>query len=200
MEVTIIKALFGREHLKFGSLKEWESTLLYEVSLLGSFGFAHMWRISKSIQQRCFTQHFDESATDEERFVAVAKKENLVTLQMRRKRFVDLYNRGKSDADQMEVAALDVDRISSYKESVNTSEFAPVIVIWVLRLTIGLQAYMYHSIIGQFHLSWILMSFIFSNKVTLWISTLIMVPLYTFEFIIVYGGQLRVVKDVSVFK
>jgi hypothetical protein len=119
---------------------------------------------------------------------------------MRIKRFVDLYNRGKSDADQMEVAALDVDRISSYKESVNTSEFAPVIVIWVLRLTIGLQAYMYHSIIGQFHLSWILMSFIFSNKVTLWISTLIMVPLYTFEFIIVYGGQLRVVKDVSVFK
>jgi hypothetical protein len=59
---------------------------------------------------------------------------------------------------------------------------------------------MYHSIIGQFHLSWILMSFIFSNKVTLWISTLIMVPLYTFEFIIVYGCQLRVVKDVSVFK
>jgi hypothetical protein len=137
VEVTIIKALFGHEHLKFGTLKEWEWTLLYEVSLLGSFGFAHMWRISKSIQQRCFTQHFDEFATDEERFVAVAKKENLVTLRMRMKRFVDLYNRGKTDAEKME-AALDVDRISSYKESFITSEFAPVIVIWILRFTIGL--------------------------------------------------------------
>lgn len=48
--MTIVKALFGHDHLKFGTLKEWELTLLYEVSLLGSFFFAHMWRIAKSIQ------------------------------------------------------------------------------------------------------------------------------------------------------
>lgn len=59
---------------------------------------------------------------------------------------------------------------------------------------------MYHSLIGQFHLSWILLSFIFSNTTTLWISTFFMVPIYTLEFIIVYGCQLRVIKDIGVFK
>lgn len=38
----------------------------------------------------------------------------------------------------MEATAVDVDRLSSVKDTFNTSQFAPVIVIWILRFTIGL--------------------------------------------------------------
>jgi len=200
IQVQILKALFGHEHLKFGTFKEWRWTILYEISLLGSFFFANSWKISKAIQQRSFTQHFEESATDDERFEAVAKKENLITLKLRRRRFVDIYNRGKAEADQMETGKLDVDSLSAYKDGFESSSYAPVIIVWALRFAIGLQAYMYHSLIGQVHLTWILLSFIFSIQTTLWLSTIFMVPIYTIEFVIVYGCQLRVIQDVSVFK
>lgn len=198
-EVTVIKAFFGHSYVKFGSAREGAKTVLYEFSLLGCFFFAHVWKATKAAQCKMLTQHFEESATDQERFEATTKKENLITFKMRLSGFVREYNKGKEEPNRLTEKGLERDILSSYKDGFSSS-FGPVLVIWLLRFTLGFQAYLYHNLIGLLHLTWILLSFIFSAKATLLLSAVFMVPFYTFEFIMVYGGQLRVIKDVHFFK
>lgn len=52
----------------------------------------------------------------------------------------------------------DANALSSVQASFNES--LPTIVIWALRILVCLQAYMYHSVLGLFHLTWVLASFI----------------------------------------
>ena len=63
-EVQLMKALFGDMIIRFGNFKEWRWTILYEISLLGSIFFAHMWSITKSVQKRVYTQHFIDTCSD----------------------------------------------------------------------------------------------------------------------------------------
>ena len=65
--------------------------------------------------------------------------------------------------------------------------FVPSMNIWLLRFGFGLQAYLYHSNIGLFHLSYVLATFFFSRKFTYFMSILIILPIYSLEFIIIYG-------------
>lgn len=198
-EAEVIKAFFGGGHTKFGTLKEASETILYEISLLGCFVFAHLWKIAKTAQYRMFTQHFKEDATDQERFEAAVKREKILTFKKRMKSFVELYNKGKGEASQMETKIFDADALTAAKSGF-ASSFGPALVVWSLRFTLGLQAYMYHNFIGLLHLTWILLSFIFSARTTLLLSSAFMVPLYTFEFIVVYGCQLQVIQDIDFFK
>ena len=140
-EVTVIKAFFGHSYVKFGTVREGAKAVLYEFSLLGCFLFAHLWKITKAAQRRMLTQHFEESATDQERFEAVAKKENLITFKMRLRRFVTRYNKGKDEPNQLTEKALNEDRLTSYKAGFSSS-FGPVLAIWLLRFTVGFQAYL----------------------------------------------------------
>jgi hypothetical protein len=67
------------------------------------------------------------------------------------------------------------------------NEFMPATNIWFLRFGFALQAYVYHSNIGLFHLSFVILSFFFSRKFTYFMSIGIMLPIYIVEFIVIYG-------------
>lgn len=65
--------------------------------------------------------------------------------------------------------------------------FIPSVNIWLLRFGFGFQAYLYHSNIGLFHLSYVLATFFFSRKFSYFMSIYIILPTYSIEFIIIYG-------------
>ena len=77
------------------------------------------------------------------------------------------------------------DLISSLKN--DFIYFMPSVTIWVLRLGFGYQAYLYHSNIGLFHLSYVLATFFFSRKFSYFMTIYIILPIYSIEFIVIYG-------------
>jgi hypothetical protein len=82
--------------------------------------------------------------------------------------------------------------LSAFKQEVNF--FLPTAVIWGMRIFLGFQAYLYHNGNGLFHLSFVLLSFILSMKLTIFMSIVVMIPVYTFEFIMVYANRIPVLK------
>ena len=69
-------------------------------------------------------------------------------------------------------------------------KWIPTVVMWEARILIGIQAYMYHNILSLLHLMWILMTFIFPIKLALFLSLVIMTPMYTYEFVMIYGSRI----------
>ena len=78
--------------------------------------------------------------------------------------------------------------------------FMPSVTIWLLRFGFGYQAYLYHSNIGLFHLSYVLATFLFSRKFTYFMSIYIILPIYSLEFIIMYGMGIPGVDNIEIFK
>ena len=77
------------------------------------------------------------------------------------------------------------DFLSTMKTDYNY--YMPSINIWFLRFGFGAQAYLYHSTIGLFHLTYVLSTFFFSRKFTYFMSITVVLPIYALEFITVYG-------------
>jgi hypothetical protein len=50
------------------------------------------------------------------------------------------------------------------------------------------------------HLVWILLSFIFPIKVSMFLCFVVLTPIYLWEFIVVYGLRVPVVQDLDFFK
>lgn len=57
----------------------------------------------------------------------------------------------------------------------------------MLRIGFTFQAYLYHSSIGMFHLTYVMLTFFFSRKFTYYMSIVVILPIYALEFICVYG-------------
>lgn len=53
---------------------------------------------------------------------------------------------------------------------------------------------MYHNGKGLFHLSFVLLTFILSMKLTIFLSIVVMIPVYTFEFIMIYANRIPILK------
>jgi hypothetical protein len=88
--------------------------------------------------------------------------------------------------------------ISNFRDTI--LKYLPTIVMWSLRIMLTFQAYMYHSSIGLFHLSWVITTFLFSDRVSLAITVLVMLPMYLWEFITVYSMKTLWLKDQPKFK
>ena len=78
-------------------------------------------------------------------------------------------------------------------------KWIPTVVMWEARILIGIQAYMYHNILSLLHLMWILMTFIFPIKFALFLSLVIMTPMYTYEFVMIYGSRIPKLQDTDFF-
>ena len=76
----------------------------------------------------------------------------------------------------------------------------PTIVLQGLRLLICIQAYMYHSSLGMFHLSWVLASFLIHERAIFFFSCVVMLPLYGWEFLIQYGMRTPALGEIDFFK
>ena len=77
----------------------------------------------------------------------------------------------------------------------NLNSYLPMVVMNTLRILLGLQAYMYNNSFSFIHLIWVLFSFVFPYKVTQFMTIMIMIPLYTSEFVMIYGSRIPIVKD-----
>jgi hypothetical protein len=78
-------------------------------------------------------------------------------------------------------------KLQKLKAGVN--KYIPFIVMWLQRILLGFQAYMYCNAFGLLHITWVLGSFVLPNNIVFFISTVFMIPVYTFEFTMVYLGQ-----------
>jgi hypothetical protein len=54
---------------------------------------------------------------------------------------------------------------------------------------------MYCNAFGLLHIFWVVLSFILPNESTFFLSSLFMIPVYTFEFSMVYLGQSETIKE-----
>jgi hypothetical protein len=60
--------------------------------------------------------------------------------------------------------------------------------------------YMYHSGASFFNLLWIILSFILSMEHTFALSIVVMIPILSWEFFLIYGMRIRVVNETYFFK
>lgn len=67
------------------------------------------------------------------------------------------------------------------------NRYLPSVVMWALRVLLCFQAYLYHSILGYMHLTWVLATFIFSERVVFFFTAICFLPVYAWEFCVVYG-------------
>jgi len=59
---------------------------------------------------------------------------------------------------------------------------------------------MYHTDLSLIHLTWVAMTFILPYKVMFFFSIVIMIPIYSFEFVLVYGNNIYLVNDYPFFQ
>jgi hypothetical protein len=60
-------------------------------------------------------------------------------------------------------------------------------------------SYMYHSSAGFVHLSWVIATFYCRVNTTLFMSIVFMIPLVTWEFIMVYMSRVPKIKETTFF-
>jgi hypothetical protein len=89
------------------------------------------------------------------------------------------------------------DSISSFKKDLNN--YLPIIIMWTLRFALIFQSYLYHSNSGMLHLFFVLMSFVLPLNIVLFISFTFMLPIYSAEFILMYGMRIPVVNKTEFF-
>lgn len=82
----------------------------------------------------------------------------------------------------------------------NLNKHLPTTLMWAQRVLVGFQAYMYHTDLSLIHLTWVVMTFILPYKVMFFFSIVIMIPIYSFEFIMVYGNHIYLLGDSAFFQ
>lgn len=60
-------------------------------------------------------------------------------------------------------------------------------------------AYMYHSSSGFVNLSWLIASFALSVNNTLFLSIVFMIPILTWEFIMIYMSRVHMIRSTDFF-
>jgi len=85
------------------------------------------------------------------------------------------------------------DLIKKAKKELNS--FFPTVVLWILRFSIGFQAYLYHTNLNMFHLLFVLSTFVFSGRFATFVGAVVMLPIYCGEFIMIYSLNIPYVKD-----
>jgi len=78
--------------------------------------------------------------------------------------------------------------------------FLPVLLCWVLRITMVIFVYMYNSYVSFFHLLWILTSFFLSTAWFYHISVLVLLPIVCIEFSLVYLSNIKSFQSGNFFK
>lgn len=80
------------------------------------------------------------------------------------------------------------------------AKYQPTIVLWLLRFLIGAQAYMYHSSLGLFHLGWVLFTFVVHERLVYFVTIVLMLPVYGWEFVVQYGMRTPGLKKNKMFQ
>ena len=73
----------------------------------------------------------------------------------------------------------------------NIYGFLPVSLIWILRVSVGVFAYMYNSYVGLFHLIWVIISFLIPTSQFYFLSCYMMFPIVISEFSLFYVANIK---------
>ena len=71
----------------------------------------------------------------------------------------------------------------------------PVVLLWSSRVSVFFMSYMYHTDISFINLVWIIFTFLFSVKVTFFASILVMLPVLSWEFFLIYAVRVPSLQD-----
>jgi len=71
--------------------------------------------------------------------------------------------------------------------------------MWLCRINLFVLSYTYHSSLSFVNLIWVIVSFLVSSQNTFFISSFIMVPLLTWEFLLIYGARVPIVNGQPIF-
>lgn len=131
----------------------------------------------------------------------LAKKHKIELVSQERKR----QDKRRKDKDSVLDAVTRIGKKSRSKGALhslksNLNTHLPTSLMWAQRVLVGFQAYMYHTDLSLVHLTWVVMTFILPYKVMFFFSIVIMIPIYSFEFIMVYGNHVYLVGDSSFFQ
>jgi hypothetical protein len=74
--------------------------------------------------------------------------------------FIDKYLKEKFKMQKRKRKQLRQKKSLVQKARRNLNKYMPMGIIWMLRICLGFQAYMYNNGLGLLHLSWVLLSFI----------------------------------------
>jgi hypothetical protein len=80
------------------------------------------------------------------------------------------------------------------------TKYLPAIVLSAARLNMFILAYMYHSQVSFINVMWVLLTFMIPDEFVLLLSSVTMVPILTWEFVLIYGSRIPVVSDTYFFK
>jgi len=72
--------------------------------------------------------------------------------------------------------------------------------MWLCRINLFVLSYKYHSGVGFINLVWVILSFLLTSQSTFFVSTFVMVPLLTWEFLIIYGARVPILNGQPIFK
>jgi len=73
------------------------------------------------------------------------------------------------------------------------TKYLPLIVLWLARVLMFILTYLYHVHASIIHLSWIILSFLIPKDKLFFVSIVGMVPILSWEFLLVYGSRLPII-------
>jgi len=81
------------------------------------------------------------------------------------------------------------------KSKGNKISLLPALILNLTRISLILKAYTTHELIDNIYLLWVILSFLLSNEICIIISISSILPLMSFEFILIYAANMPIVKD-----
>ena len=75
------------------------------------------------------------------------------------------------------------------------TKYLPVIILWGSRLNMFILSYMYHNELSFVNVLWVLASFVIPDQTFLLISSFVMIPILSWEFVLIYGSRIPIVQD-----
>jgi hypothetical protein len=61
-------------------------------------------------------------------------------------------------------------------------------------------SYMYHTEVSFINVMWILLSFVIGDQTFLLLSSVVMVPILSWQFVLIYGSRIPIVNETEFFQ
>lgn len=182
--------------------------LSFQLSIIGTFYFSMAYQSAKWCRIREDTQILSDSTGLWTRLKFYVKYRDRIAT--KDQRVEKILQQSREQIGGSNLLAQQTDRIAKRFKALNknligkftndTSKYLPTLCIWLLRIGLGFQAYMYHSSLGLFHLGFVLFTFLSNTRFSLMVAIYIMLPLYFMEFVIVYAMKIEAVNQYELFQ
>jgi hypothetical protein len=204
--VKVIRVLFGDRLPEPGETKDELNFRIYcyQILLIVSAVVCQMWKQAKWIDIRDSTQDLPRGSSGSKRmrhYLELKSKKEIedisgniqsaIIQRIKERRSKSKGKNKKLKRQMLDTGARGNDNLKALKKDIQS--FLPTLVIWMLRILMAFQGYMYHSYMGLTHIAWVILSFLFPIKLVLCLSIVIMVPMTAVEFLIVYGDKIPLV-------